>query len=123
MPKILLIDDDPLMLDFLIPALQYYGFELEAYLSALQALERFKTEKFDLVITDLYMQDLDGRSFTVQLKEIRNETPVIIMTAYPSSESILDLGTLGISDYITKPFDIEKLVKSIQTALSAQTPT
>lgn len=121
MPKILLVDDDPLMLDFLIPALQYYGFEVEAYLSALQAMERFKSEKFDLVVTDLYMQELDGKSFTVQIKEIRPETPVIIMTAYPSSESILDLGNAGISDYITKPFDIEKLIKSLQTALGSPT--
>ncbi len=117
MPKILLVDDDPLMLDFLIPSLQYYGFEVEAYLSAVQALERFKMEKFDITITDLYMPDLDGKTFTQQIKEIRNETPVLIMTAYPSAESILDLGNVGISDYITKPFDIEKMVKSIQTAL------
>jgi DNA-binding NtrC family response regulator len=118
MPKILAIDDDPSMLDWLIPTLQMQGYEVEGYLDAYAALERFRTEKFDLVLTDLYMPELDGKTFTLQVKELCPQLPVIIITAYPSAESILDLQSTGISDYITKPFDISKLLDSVVTALN-----
>lgn len=117
MPKILVTDDDPLMIDFLVPSLQHFGFEVEGYYNSQEAFERFKVEPFDVVVSDLYMPELDGRQLTLQIKELRNEVPVIIITAYPSSESILDLGAVGISDYVTKPFDIQKLVTSINTCL------
>ncbi|MDZ4165180.1 MAG: sigma-54 dependent transcriptional regulator [Smithellaceae bacterium] len=117
MAKILVVDDDRGMREFLEIMLTEEGHEVEGVSDAIKAIAKCKKETYDLVITDLKMPKMDGIEFLRNIKELTPEVMVILITAFASRETALQARTEGAFDYIEKDFDIDNLKRIVSNAL------
>lgn len=117
MSKILVIDDEQSMRDFLSIMLKKEGHDVVAAENGSDALKAVQTEIFDLVISDVRMPGLDGIDVLKTVKEVSPETVVIMVTAYATAETAVEAMKLGAYDYITKPFKVDEIKLIIQKAL------
>lgn len=116
-PKILVVDDERDIcraLEFLLKA---EGYSVVAALSGEEAVERIKAEHFDVVLTDLKMEKIDGIGVLEKTKEMSSDTAVIIMTAFASVESAVEAMKKGAADYIVKPFLNEEMRITVKRVL------
>jgi DNA-binding response OmpR family regulator len=117
--KILVVDDEPDMVDIVKLVLTQSGFSVSTASSGKECIEKASKETFDLIILDIRMPEMDGWTTLRKLKEkkVTDKTKVIILTVEkgPGVE-IFGLQDV-VSDYITKPFNREKLVKHVKKAL------
>jgi two-component system response regulator PilR (NtrC family) len=118
MAKILVVDDDQGMREFLEIMLTQEGYSVSTASDAGRALSRCRKETFDLIITDLKMPKMDGIEFLREVKDLSPETMVILITAYASGETAITAMHEGAYDYIEKDFAIEELKKIIRNALT-----
>ncbi|MBU2028170.1 MAG: sigma-54 dependent transcriptional regulator, partial [Proteobacteria bacterium] len=118
MARILVVDDDQGMREFLEIMLTREGYRVTTVGDGGKALNQCRKEKIDLVITDLRMPKMDGIGFLRKIKDISPETMVILITAYASGETALTAMKEGAYDYIEKDFAIEDLKRIIQNALT-----
>ncbi|MBP1773749.1 MAG: Fis family two component sigma-54 specific transcriptional regulator, partial [Holophagaceae bacterium] len=103
---ILLIDDDPAVLDMVNSALSHYGMEVHAYPDAAQALELVQNPaapEFDLVISDINMEGLDGFDVIHKVKATQPHLPVVLMTGQASVEYAIRAMRMGASNLYMKP--------------------
>jgi DNA-binding NtrC family response regulator len=117
MSRILVVDDEKDIcraLEFLLTA---EGYTVTTALSGEEAVELLKKGDFDVVLTDLKMDKVDGIGVLEEAKRINSETPVVLMTAYASVESAVDAMKKGASDYIVKPFINEEIRLTIRRLL------
>ncbi len=114
--KILIVEDDAGISDFVIPELEHEGFETALALTGREALEKFKTEKPDLILLDIMLPELNGLEV---LRRIRAEStvPVILETARGETVDKINGLNLGADDYIPKPFEIEELLARINALM------
>lgn len=115
--KILVVDDEKDIcraLDFL---LRSDGYSVTASNSGEDAVEKLKKEHFDVVLTDLKMDKLDGVAVLEKTKELSFDTAVVVMTAFASVESAVEIMKKGASDYIVKPFLNEEIKITIKRVL------
>lgn len=112
-----LIDDEPIIHDVLGQLLASEGYHVEISSSGEEALEKFKEQRFDLILLDLLMPGMDGLEVLRHIKRIDPEALVIIITAYASVESALTAMKMGAYDYIQKPFKNDELLMTIARAL------
>ena len=117
MSKILVIDDEQGMRDFLSIMLKKEGYDVVAAENGSDALKAVQTEIFDLVISDVKMPGLNGIDVLKTVKEVSSETIVIMVTAYATAETAVEAMKLGAYDYITKPFKVDEIKLIIQKAL------
>jgi len=117
MNKILVVDDEQSMRDFLAIMLKKEGYEVAAAANGKDALKAMQSEIFDLVITDARMPDIDGIEVLRTVKDVSPETVVIMITAYATTETAVEAMKLGAYDYITKPFKVDEIKLIIQKAL------
>jgi two-component system NtrC family sensor kinase len=116
--KILVIVDAQAMREFLASLLGYEGYnDVLLVEGGFEGIERLEAEPFDLVITDLSMPDLDGYQVMEYVHENHPQTLVIVITAYGSMESVTEALRQGAFDYVTKPFEGEVMLASIERAL------
>ena len=109
MAKILVVDDQEMMRDSLVGILIREGHEVVGVGDPTQGLERLAGAKFDLVITDLKMPKMTGIELLAEVKKIRPDTPVILMTAFATVQTAVEAMKLGAYDYIQKPFDGDEI--------------
>jgi DNA-binding NtrC family response regulator len=117
MEKILLIDDDEGLVHFLGRFFQRKGYEVSACLSGGAALEKIEKESFDLILLDYKMPDLNGIDILIKIKKSQVKTPVIIMTAYGTTELAIEAMKRGAYDYLVKPFERKELSRVVSEAL------
>lgn len=117
MEKILVVDDEESMRDVLSIMLERTGYSVISVASGEEALERLNKEIFDLVITDLRMQGVDGIEVLKAAKAASPETVVLVITAFASAESAVEAMKQGAYDYLTKPFQIDEVQLIIRNAL------
>ena len=113
---ILLIDDDPSVLDMVQSALAHYGMSVHAYPDAVQALELIQNPaapEFDLVITDINMDGLDGFDVIHKVKAMQPRLPVVLMTGQASVEYAIRAMRMGASNLFMKPIAIRDMVQSV----------
>ncbi|WP_306591688.1 response regulator [Geothrix sp. 21YS21S-4] len=113
---ILLIDDDPDVLDMVQTALAHYGIEVHAYPDAAQAVDFLQTPgvpDFDLVISDINMEGLDGFDVIHKVKATRPHLPVVLMTGQSSVDYAIKALRMGASNLFMKPLAIRDLVQSV----------
>jgi two-component system, NtrC family, response regulator PilR len=115
--KILVVDDEKSILEFLEIMLSREGFSVEVVSDAKAAMEKIKAHRFDIVITDISMPGMNGIELLGHVKQQSNDSAVIIMTAHGSTGSAVEAMKLGAADYLTKPFEIEEMKIAIQAAL------
>jgi DNA-binding NtrC family response regulator len=118
MPNLLIVDDEVSILQLFQMALQKKDTTVTTANSALEALEKMKTEFFDLVVTDLSMPGMNGMELLKKTREVSPETSVIMMTAYGSTQTAVDAMKAGAYDYLPKPIQLEELQKTIQNAMT-----
>lgn len=117
MPTILVVDDKDSMRNMLSETLSGEGYRVDATSDGKRALDLIRNKAYDLVLTDLKMPDIDGLAVLSGTKEVDNETPVILMTAYGTIEDAVQAMRLGAYDFITKPFDTDHLCVLVNRAL------
>jgi PAS domain S-box-containing protein len=107
--SILFVDDDPFILASTSHELGEKGYRVITAESGEKAISMMADERFDLVITDLIMEPLDGIAVLKRAKQLRPETIVIILTGYADVTSAVEAFRFGVDDYLIKPCDIEEL--------------
>jgi DNA-binding NtrC family response regulator len=112
-----IIDDEPVIHDVLAQLLTPEGYEVEISASGEEALEKFPSKSFDVILLDLLMPGMDGLEVLRRIKKIDPQAAVIIITAYGSVESAIVAMKIGALDYVQKPFKHEALLLAIEKAL------
>ncbi len=108
-PHILIVDDEEIMREFLREVLSDQGYEIDLASSGREAVEKLEQGKYELVITDIVMPELDGLGVVAAAKGLDYDVDVIVMTGYASMETAVESMKLGARDYITKPFNIDQI--------------
>jgi len=119
-PRILVVDDDPLVCSFLTEALESQAFEVISAGSAGAALQQVRSDAPEVVILDLRLPGLDGMEALRKLKEIAPQLPVVILTGYGDVPSAVEAMRLGAHDFLTKPVEPEKILIVVRQALEHQ---
>ena len=115
--RILIVEDDREMCRFLVDLLTEEGYEVEATGDGRAALDNYRQAGFDVTITDLMMPEMKGAELVRRLKEIDPEAVVLVITAFGSIESAVDLMRNGAFTYLTKPFRADEILLNIDRAL------
>ncbi len=110
---ILLVDDDPFILEGIGSDLESQGFDITEASSGDQALELIAKTKFDLVITDLVMENVDGLQVLTEAKAINPDTMVIILTGYGNMSSAIEALRHEADDYLLKPCESAEMLHRI----------
>jgi two-component system cell cycle response regulator len=116
-PKILVVDDEEVVCKFLKRVLDGGGHRVEVSYGGPEALQKLEQDSFDLVITDLKMPGVDGIGVLRKAKELDPLCEVIVITAYASVESAVEVMKLGAYDYISKPFNVDRIRFVVDKAL------
>ena len=114
--KLLVVDDDPPVVDFLRESLAAHGFDVVTDTVPAAALDRIAADTFDLVITDLQMPGMHGTDMLGAILRRRPEQLVLLMTAFGSIDLAVAAVRAGACDFIAKPFKIEALIFAIERA-------
>ena len=117
MNKILLIEDEPFVVSFIIKGLEEVGFEVSAALSGALALEMLSKNSFQLIILDIMLPDKNGIEICKAIREEDGETPILFLTALNTSENIALGLNAGGDDYLAKPFKFIELIARINALL------
>ncbi len=112
------IDDEPVIRDILEQLLTAEGYDVELSTSGEEALPKFESATYDLVLLDLLMPGRKGLEILPEIRKLAPGTVVIIITAYASVESAIEAMKIGAYDYVQKPFKHEELLLTIERALS-----
>jgi two-component system, OmpR family, response regulator len=115
--RILVVDDEPSILDVLSMALRFQGFEIETAATGEQALAAAAAFKPQLMVLDIMLPDMEGFEVARRLGARRAEIPIIFLTARDATEDKIRGLTIGADDYVTKPFSLEELIARIRTVL------
>ena len=117
--SILVIDDEPEICESLAQLLRMEGYRADTAPDAESGLKKFGQNPFDLVLLDVSLPEREqGVEVLRSIKRDNPETPVIMITAYDSSETAFTVSKEGADNYITKPWDNEKLLLDVRNALS-----
>jgi len=115
--RILIVDDEAGMRDMLSILLRKEGYGVAVADRAERAIEMVSKGEFDLVMSDISMPGKSGLEVLRQARVASPDTPVILITAYASTESAVEALKLGAYDYLIKPFDVEELKNVVRNAL------
>jgi excisionase family DNA binding protein len=104
LPRVLVVDDEPETRETLSTILGITDFHVETVPDGRSAVAKFRTESYDLVLTDLRMPGMDGIEVAREAKRLLPKTKVVIVTGFPSQSSAIDAVNIGVDGYLTKPF-------------------
>ncbi len=107
--KILLVDDDELVLEVLTLQVASFGYQCFSARNGLEAIEKLKQEYIDIVVTDVVMPEMDGLELLAYIMDYYAETAVIVATGYSDKASYADVIRAGAIDFIKKPFELDEL--------------
>jgi DNA-binding NtrC family response regulator len=115
--KLLVVDDDRAVLDFLAEALTELRYQVTPLSSPQRALEEIERHEYHALISDVQMPELRGIDLLSAVRQRQPDLPVILITAFGSIEMAIEAVRAGASDFVTKPFKIDVLALSIDRAL------
>lgn len=118
--RILVADDERFMAEMLQEILEEEGMLVETALDGKQALQKFHSSSFDLVLLDLRMPKVNGMEVLREIKKTDADIPVVVITAYGSVDSAVEALKVGAYDFVTKPFKIEELKNIVHRALELE---
>lgn len=122
-PRILVVDDDEMCREMMLRALPRFGLQPVGVASASRALALLENDpSYRLVLLDWMMPQMDGMAFLREFRARDTTTPVIMVTARSRREDVLAAIAAGVTDYVTKPIHLGKLVLKINGALSGKRP-
>jgi two-component system OmpR family response regulator len=115
--RVLVVDDEPNIVDVISMALRFEGFEVDSAGSGADAIAAVAARRPQLLVLDVMLPDFDGFEVARRLAAAHVNVPIIFLTARDSTEDKVHGLTLGGDDYVTKPFSLEELVARIRTIL------
>lgn len=115
--SILIVDDEIGTRDSLSAILQSEGYVTTSVASAKEAMEKARTRFFDLMLLDIRLPDTDGTQLLSHLQKVAPETIKIVITGYPSIENATQALNIGADSYLTKPLDLDSLLKTMKDKL------
>ena len=118
-PRVLVVDDEASIRDLLAKTLALAEYDVDTASDASSALTRVRAAEYDLLIADLRMPGMDGLTLIRQVKKIRAEMPVIIITGFSSEASAIEAVNLGVAGYLRKPFRVPEVLAAAAKALGA----
>ncbi len=113
---ICILDDEPIVGDRLKPELEEDGYEVEIFTDSASAIQRIEEKCFDIFITDLKMEGVDGMGFLEKIKEHCPGSAVIMITGYATIESARESFIRGAYDFIAKPFRLDEIRAAVKKA-------
>ena len=117
-PQILLVDDEPAILNGLKRQLVSHGYDVRTASGGLIGLQEIEKNMPDLILLDLMMPDLDGLQVTHAVRfKLHNNVPIIVLSAREEEQKKVEALDLGADDYLTKPFGLDELLARIRAAL------
>jgi two-component system OmpR family response regulator len=116
-PRLLVVDDEPNIVELLSASLRYAGFEVAGAMTGAQAVNRAAQFRPDLVLLDVMLPDMDGFDVLRRLRSQRPDVPVLFLTARDATEDKVTGLTVGGDDYVTKPFSLEEVIARIRALL------
>ncbi|MBU0712797.1 response regulator [bacterium] len=111
--RILIVDDEPNVCQFLSEYLEYKGFETQISQSGKEALKYLETDTFDAILLDLIMPEMNGLEVLEKIRQMKIMIPVIIVTGVKDKNVADDAIKLGAADFIPKPIDLDRLEQSL----------
>jgi len=114
--SVMIIDDEPIVGKRLKQALRKFGIDVEVFEDSEEALNRLEDKKFDIVVTDIRMEKIDGIQILENVLEHSNQTKVIIITGYATINVAQEALAKGAFDFIAKPFKPDDLRSVINKA-------
>jgi len=114
--QILILDDEPIVWRRLKPALEKAGYEVEAFTLSSKAMKRVQEKDFDIVVTDLKMEGIDGMQFLSEVKSRSPKTEVIVITGFATMETAKESFQKGVFDFVAKPFKRGELLEIVKKA-------
>ena len=118
MPSVLIVDDEPNIIEILEIVLQDEGMEVHRASRGSEALAILKKKEIDVVISDIRMPDLSGVDLLREAKKIVPDTVFVMITAYASTETAIEAVQHGAYDYVTKPFQLDDIRSVVRRALA-----
>jgi DNA-binding NtrC family response regulator len=115
--KVLVIDDEQIVINSVKRVLDHAGFEVEITLSGRHGLELALGKPYDIVLTDIRMPDIGGMVVLRDIKRAKPFMPVIIITGYANVQSAMQAMKLGAAEYLEKPFSPDQLLNAVNLAL------
>lgn len=115
--KLLVVDDEPIVGKRLKQAFIKMGIEVETFTDPIEAINAIKQKSFDIVVTDLKMQGIDGMTILERVQRLNPKAKVIIITGYAQIDTASEAFRKGVFDFIPKPFRLEELKKIILRAM------
>src|SRR6266513_1625394 len=120
MAKIIIIDDEPAMVEVIVTLCREKGHEVFPFNAAPKAVEQLDSIQPQIVITDIKMETMSGFDVLRHVREHHRQTSVILITAYASVDTAVEAMKMGATNYVLKPFKIDELQTRIQKALDYQ---
>jgi CheY-like chemotaxis protein len=117
MPKILVVDDEDAVLFTTVANLELEGFEVVGATGAAEALAAIRTQRFDLVLSDVRMPGMDGVELFRRIRQIDRDVPVVLMTAFALEGLVEEALREGAFAVLPKPLPVDQLLRSISRAL------
>jgi excisionase family DNA binding protein len=117
--RVLVVDDEASIRDLLAKTLALAEYDVDTAGDATTALSRVRTTEYDLLIADLRMPGMDGLTLIRQVKRIRGDLPVIIITGFSTEASAIEAVNLGVAGYLRKPFRVPEVLAAAAKALGA----
>ena len=118
-PHILVMEDDLSVAKGLELVLSEEGYAVNLAGTGELALEAFRQKRFDLLVADLRLPDIDGMEVIKEVKEAKPETEVIVITGYGTTATAVEAMKLGVHDFLPKPFTEDQIKSAIDEALKA----
>lgn len=115
--RVLVVDDEESIRELLMKALTLAEYAVEAVGAARTALDLLRRDRWDLLIADLRMPEMDGLSLIKEARRLHPALPVIIITGYSSEASAIQAVNLGVVGYLVKPFRIPQVLSAVAKAL------
>ena len=115
--RVLVVDDEPNIVDVIAMALKFQGFAVESAGTGQEAITQVAEFKPDLIVLDVMLPDMEGFDVAKRLGAARSRVPIIFLTARDATDDKIRGLTLGGDDYVTKPFSLEELVARIRSIL------
>jgi two-component system OmpR family response regulator len=115
--RILVVDDEPNIVDVISMALRFEGFAVESAGNGADAIAAVAASKPQVMVLDVMLPDIDGFEVARRLAAAHTGVPIVFLTARDATEDVVHGLTIGGDDYVTKPFSLEELVARIRTIL------
>jgi two-component system OmpR family response regulator len=119
--RILVVDDEPSIVDAVATVLRYEGYEVDVAASGRLALQKAQEGSFDLIVLDVMLPDLDGLEVTRRIRADGLDVPILFLTAKSEVDDLVAGLSIGGDDYVAKPFSLAEIVARTKAILRRRT--